>query len=389
MQTTAHHIALNAHLLTAQSGYRSAGINGYIANLLRALPEADPSLGYTVFVGAQAHLPAHPRMRVCRSRWDTSAPLRRIAWEQIAQPLALARERPALLHALAFVSPLLNPTPSVVTVYDLSFVHYPQRLPAARRLYLRLLTRWSCARARRVIAISRSTAQDLAQTFGLAPDKIDVALPGVSARFTPQPVEAVRAFRARRGLPKRFLLFVGTLEPRKNLPVLLRAYAQLPACDRAEMHLVVAGARGWMADEIFDTLEQLKLGESVHMPGYVPADELPLWYNAAEALVYPSVFEGFGLPVLEALACGTPALVADASSLPEALGGGGLRLPPHDVAAWREALARAIHDPDWRAEARVRGLEHAARFSWARTATQTVASYRRALGETAAGETNE
>ena len=383
MQTTEHHIALNAHLLTAQSGYRSAGINGYITNLLRALPEADPALHYTLFVSEQSRPPSHPRVQIRRSRWDTAAPVRRVLWEQVAQPLALMRERPALLHALAFVSPVLNRTPSVVTVYDLSFVHHPERLPAARRLYLRLLTRWSCARARRVIAISRSTARDLVQTFGLSPAKIDVALPGVGAHFAPQTPDAVAAFRARRGLPERFLLFVGTLEPRKNLPVLLRAYAQLPARDRAAVHLVLAGARGWMTDAIFATLEQLNLGDTVHFPGYVPAEELPLWYSAADALVYPSVFEGFGLPVLEALACGTPALVADASSLPEALGEGGLRLPPHDVAAWRDALARAMHDADWRAEARARGLQHAARFSWARTAAQTVASYRRALeGET-------
>ncbi len=389
MHTTKHHIALNAHLLTARSGYRSAGINGYIANLLRALPEADPTLRYTYFVGAQAQLPVHPRVQVRRSAWDTTAPARRLLWEQLAQPLALARERPSLLHALAFVVPLFGHTPSVVTVYDLSFVHHPERLPAVRRLYLRLFTRWSCARARRVIAISQSTAQDLQQTFGLPSDKIDVALPGVGAHFAPQPAGAVAAFRARRGLPKRFLLFVGTLEPRKNLPLLLRAYALLPDRDRAEVHLVLAGARGWMVDAIFETLEQLGLGESVHLPGYVPAEELPLWYSAAEVLVYPSVFEGFGLPVLEALACGTPALVADASSLPEALGDGGERLPPHDVIAWRDALARAIHDPQWRTKARARGLQHAARFSWARTAAQTVASYRRALGEAVAGEITE
>ncbi len=387
MQTTEHHIALNAHLLTAQSGYRSAGISGYIANLLRALPAADPALRYTVFVGPQARVPPSPRIRVRRSRWDTGAPLRRIVWEQLAQPLALARERPTLLHALAFVTPVLGRTPSVVTVYDLSFVHYPERLPAARRLYLRWLTRRSCARARRVIAISRSTARDLTQTFGVPPDKIDVALPGVGEHFKPQSAEAVAAFRARRGLPERFLLFVGTLEPRKNLPLLLRAYAQLPARDRAAVHLVLAGGRGWMAEDIFTTLEQLRLGDTVHFPGYLPAEELPLWYSAADALVYPSVFEGFGLPVLEALACGTPALVADTSSLPEALGDGGMRLPPHDAAAWRDALARAIHDPEWRAEAGTRGLQHAARFSWTRTAAQTVASYRRALAETPAGET--
>lgn len=374
------HVSLNAHLLSAQAGYRSAGINGYIYNLLRALPDADPDFRYTVFAGPQSQPPAHDRLAVRRAAWNTESPLRRILWEQIAQPLALRRAHPDLAHGLAFVSPLLSRVPSVVTVYDLSFVHYPDRLPAARRWYLRLFARWSCGRARRVIAISHSTARDLAQTFGLPPECIDVAAPGVGEQFVPLPREDVERFRARKGLPDRFLLFLGTLEPRKNLPVLLRAYAQLAAEDRVATHLVLAGGVGWMADEIFAAIEAHDLSGTVHLPGYVPADELPLWYNAAEALVYPSVFEGFGLPVLEALACGKPALVSDASSLPEAVGDGGLCLPPDDVGAWAAALARAMHDAQWRAEAGARGRARAARFTWAETAAQTVASYRRALG---------
>lgn len=384
MHADSIHIALNAHLLTAQAGFRSAGINGYIYNLLRALPAADPALRYTAFVGQQGQPPQHARLAVRRASWHTERPLARILWEQLVQPAAVARTQPDLLHALAFVSPVLARTPSVVTVYDLSFAHYPQRLPAMRRVYLRLFTRWSCARARRVIAISQSTARDLHMTLGIAAHKIDVAPPGVGEQFAPLPQADIAAFRAQKGLPERFLLFLGTLEPRKNLPVLLRAYAQLPAADRAHVHLVLAGGQGWMADAIFATIEQYDLGATVYLPGYVPADELPLWYNAAEAFVYPSVFEGFGMPVLEALACGTPVLVSDVSSLPEAAGDAGLRLPPDDVPAWTNALTQVIGDAAWRAESRAQGLAHAAQFTWARTAAQTVASYRRALGERAA-----
>jgi glycosyltransferase involved in cell wall biosynthesis len=371
------HVALNAHLLTAQAGYRSAGINGYIYNLLWALPDADPSISYTLFTGSQGQPPIHARLRVRRARWNTQPPARRILWEQLIQPAALQQAQPDLAHALAFVSPIFSRVPSVVTVYDLSFVHYPALLPAARRLYLRLFTRRSCRRARRVIAISRSTARDLIETFGISPDKIDVAVPGVGAGFEPLPAPDVAAFRVRKGLPERFLLFLGTLEPRKNLPVLLRAYARLPAADR--IHLILAGGKGWMFDEIFRAVETHGLADRVHFPGYVPAEELPLWYNAAEALVYPSVFEGFGLPVVEALACGTPVLVSDVSSLPEAAGDTGYRLPPDDVDAWTAALAHVIRDPAWRAEAGQRGRAHAARFTWANTAALTVASYRRAL----------
>ncbi|MBN2303912.1 MAG: glycosyltransferase family 4 protein [Anaerolineae bacterium] len=382
MQT---HIGLNAHLLTAQAGYRSAGINGYIYNLIQALPDVDPSFSYTVFTGSQGQPPAHSRLMPRRTRWSTQSPACRILWEQVVQPVALVRARPNLLHALAFVGPVLSRVPLVVTVYDLSFVHYPDRLPAARRLYLRFLTRQTCQRARRVIAISHSTARDLAATFGIPPGKIDVAAPGVGADFHPLPPAEVDAFRQREGLPDRFLLFVGTLEPRKNLPVLLRAYAQLPASDRAAVHLILGGGKGWMYENVFRTIEALDLGDRVHVPGYLSAEDLPLWYNAADALVYPSVFEGFGLPVVESLACGIPALVSDVSSLPEAVGDTGCRsgccLPPDDVDAWTGALARAIHDESWRDETGEQGRAHAARFTWSQTAAQTVASYRRALNQ--------
>ena len=376
MQT---HVGLNAHLLTARPGYRGAGINGYIYHLIQALPEADPAFYYTVFTGDQAQSPAHKRLEVRRTPWNTEKPLRRILWEQIVQPAALWSSGLDLYHAMAFVSPVLSRVPSVVTMYDLSFVHYPEVVPKARRLYLRLLARRSCQRARRVIAISQSTARDVAASFGISPDKIDIAVPGVSDQFRPMLSFDVEAFRQRKGLPERFLLFVGTLEPRKNLPMLLRAYAQLPAFDRAAVHLVLAGGRGWMYQEIFRTIDEYDLGDTVHLPGYLPPDELPWWYNAAEAFIFPSLFEGFGLPVVEAMACGTPVLVSDVSSLPEAAGDTGLLLPPQDIDAWTEALALAIRDPAWREDAGRRAQLRALDFTWANTAAQTIASYRRAL----------
>lgn len=372
-------IALNAHLLTAQAGYRSAGVNGYIYNMLRALPAADPALNYTVFTGRQGNPPELARLTARRTRLSTARPLYRLAWEQLIQPVALARLRPDLYHAMAFVAPVMNRVPTVVTVYDLSFVHYPDRLPAARRWYLRLLTARSCHHARRVIAISQSTARDLSATFGITPDKIDIAVPGVGEQFQPLPAPEVTAFRQRARLPDRFLLFLGTLEPRKNLPVLLQAYARLTATTRRAVHLVLAGGKGWMYDDIFRQVKQLDLADTVHFPGYLPAEELALWYNAADVFVYPSVFEGFGLPVVEAMACGTPVVVSDVSSLPEAAGDTGYRLPPDQPDAWTEALAHVVRDAGWRAREGQRGRAHAARFTWANTAAQTVASYRRAL----------
>jgi glycosyltransferase involved in cell wall biosynthesis len=368
------HVGLNAHLLSAETGYRRAGIHGYIRHVLEHLPAIDPAWRYTVLVGdgeAPAGLP------IRRSRLRTGQPLRRIAWEQFVQPWQLGTFD--LINELAFVAPLIMSRPFVVTVYDLTFIRYPQRLPRARRWYLRLLTGISCRRARRVIAISQSTADDLVTLLGVPRSRIDLAIPGVDPDFRPLPPADVARWREQRGLPRRFMLFVGTLEPRKNLPLLLRAYAGLPPGDRAACHLVLAGGNGWMFNEIQRTIEQHGLAETVHLPGFVPEDELMWWYNAADALVYPSVYEGWGMPVTEAMACGKPALVSDVSSLPEAVGDTGLRLPPDDVAAWTEALACCIRDTAWRTDQGERARLRTARFTWRQAAAQTVESYRKAL----------
>ncbi len=368
------HIGLNAHLLSAQPGYRSAGIHGYIDGLLRHLPAAVPSdWQLTAFVGA-ANPTQIDGMTMRRSRMDTEAPLRRILWEQAFQPFALGGID--LYHALAFVAPLALTKPSVVTIYDLSFIHYPERLPAARRLYLRLLTGLTCRRARRVLAISQSTARDLTATLGIPPEKIEVAAPGYDpALFHPLPSEQIAAFRQAKNLPERFWLFVGTLEPRKNLPVMLEAYAAL----KRPPALIIGGGKGWDYEPIFAAVARFKLEDRVQFVGFIPPGELAIWYNCAEAFLYPSVFEGFGLPVLEALACGTPVVVSDASSLPEVVGKAGIRVPPQDVAAWVEALRRA-QDDGWRRMAREQGFSEAGRYSWQSTARQTAAAYRKALG---------
>lgn len=370
------HIGLNAHLLSGKAGYRSAGIHGYIYHTLANLAAAAPDdWRFTAMVGGKNAL-SFDRITMRRAGFDTESPLHRILWEQLAQPGQLNDFD--LYHALAFVSPVLLTKPSVVTVYDLSFLHYPQVLSASRRLYLRLFTALSCRRARRVIAISHSTARDLTDSLGVPAEKIDVAVPGYdTATYNVLPREQVEAFRKRENLPKRFWLFLGTLEPRKNLLMLLEAYAALPPSER--LPLILAGGKGWDYEAIFSAVERYNLVKEVQFPGYIAVDALPLWYNSAEAFIYPSVFEGFGLPVLEAMACGTPVIVSNASSLPEVAGNAGMCLPPQDVQAWIEGLRRAYADPNWRTQAREDGLQEAGRFSWQQTAQAAVASYRKAL----------
>ncbi len=368
------HIGLNAHLLSGQAGYRSAGIHGYIYNTLAHLAaEAPADWQFTAMVGA-ANAAKFPNITMRRARYNTESPLQRIFWEQLMQPAQLGQFD--LYHALAFVAPLWLNTPLVVTVYDLSFMHYPQVLTAARRLYLRLFTHLSCHRARRVIAISESTARDIAATLDILTDRIDVAAPGYDPQvYRPLPAADVAAFRQQKNLPERFWLYVGTLEPRKNLVTLLEAYARLSQ----RLPLILGGGKGWQYDDIFATIERHQLGEDVSWIGYVPAAELPLWYNCAEVFVFPSVYEGFGLPVLEAMACGTPVMVSAASSLPEVVGTSGLALPAHDIDAWTTALELAQNDANWRGQASQQGYQEAQRYRWQATARQTLRSYTCAL----------
>ena len=369
------HVGVNAHLLSLAEGYRSAGINWYIYHLLCHLPEADSRIDYTLFLSERRYAAA-PGVHVQLSRLPTHRPWARIVWEQVAQPGIVSRMGVDLVHEPAFVGPLASACPFVVTIHDLSFLFYPQGFRTLNRLYLKLFTRWSVQRARRIIAVSESTKRDLAQQYGISPARIDVVYNGVDSSFRPLPAAEVAAFKAERGLPERFILFVGTLEPRKNVVRLIEAYARL-AEDRPPLMLV--GGKGWLYDEIFALVEALNLADQVRFVGYVPAQDLPLWYNAADLFVYPSLYEGFGLPPLEAMACGTPVITSTASSLPEVVGQAGLLVDPTDAEALTAAMEQVLASTGMQEKMRMAGLAQARSFSWQETACRTVASYRQAL----------
>lgn len=383
MKKRSVHVGLNAHLLSRQAGYRGAGIHTFILQLVQHLPADGPvaeEMRFTIFTG-QGRLDAHqaPARRVRTTRWPTERPIVRIAWEQLAQPLALHRSGVDLLHSLAFVSPLVTPCPAVVTVHDLSFMHFPKRFQPAKRLYLRAMTRVSCRRARRVIAVSQATADDVTRLIGVPPGRIDVIPHGVDhARFRPLPPDQVAGWRQASGLPSHFILFVGTLEPRKNLTRLIEAFAQVRTKD-PQLKLVVAGGKGWYYGEIFDRVQTLSLAEAVIFPGFVPPEELPLWYNSAAAFIYPSTYEGFGLPLLEAMACGTPVVAANTSCLPEVVADAGLLVSPDDPDDMALALIHLLSDAGRRAELSERGKARAQKYTWQATATATVSTYQRAL----------
>ena len=373
------HIGLNAHLLSLSRNYRGAGINSYIYHLLSNLGQIDSGYRYTVFLSDRRFV--DEQLRLHRTRWPTHRPVIRILWEQLIQPIALRHQGVDLLHAMAFAGPLVTPCPFVVTIYDLSFYRYPEAFRPWNRLYLSIFTALSARRARRVIAISESTRRDVVRMLGVPHDRVDVAYCGVDEIFRPLPAAEVTTFRQERALPDHFILYLGTLEPRKNIQKLIQAYGQWRTMEPGIPKLVAAGGKGWYYDQIFAEVESLGLTGEVIFPGYVMQQELPWWYNAADLFVYPSRYEGFGLPVLEAMASGTPVVTTHVASLPEVAGDAALLVSPDEEGQLIEAMRRALSDESLRQEMINKGLAHAADFTWARTAQQTVDIYHRALGK--------
>jgi glycosyltransferase involved in cell wall biosynthesis len=297
----------------------------------------------------------------------------------LAAPVALRRERIDVWHAMAFVAPVLSPCPTVVTVLDLSYLRFPEAFKSPNRLYLKWMTRISVRRARAVIAISESTRQDVISLLGVPAGRVHCVYCGVDPSFRPLPVPEVESFRREKGLPERFVLSLSTIEPRKNVVTLVDAFAELVTLApdvTAGVCLVIAGGRGWLAAPVYARVEELGMQDRIRFTGYVPEGEKRLWYNAATCFCYPSLYEGFGLPPLEAMACGVPVVTSDASSLPEVVGDAGLTVPPRNTAALAEALHRVLSDPGLHADLAHRSLSRAQRFSWAEAARQTAQIYR-------------
>ena len=307
-------------------------------------------------------------------------PWRGAVWLSQALCLPLDRLLPqaTLFHATEHLLPYLRHTPTVLTVHDLIFERLPEHHKAMNRIYLRQAMPLFCRRATAIIAVSESTRRDLVALYGLPSTKITVIPEAAAPHFRPQSIEQIARVRDRLALPPRYLLTVGTIEPRKNLSRLVDACGPLFRDGNVDA-LVIVGGRGWLTKEFFAHLERSPWRERVILPGYVPDEDLPAVYACAALCVQPSLYEGFGLPVLEAMACGAPVCAADTTSLPEVGGDAARYFPPTDVEAITEAMRAVLGDASLAAELRRRGLERAAQFSWERTASETLALYRHLL----------
>ncbi len=366
------HVAVDARL----TGYTAAGIARYTWELADALASMAPEHRFTWLGSRHKALPfsVAPDQRRLRRATLLTPPHHR--WEQLTLPLELLRTRPNLLHSPDFIPPFRRWCPAVITIHDLGFLLFPETLTDESRRYYGQVGR-AVRSAERIIAVSHSTACDLAERLGVT-SRVRVIHNGIGAEFRPRTAAEVAAARRQYGLDKPYILFLGTLEPRKNVVTLLRAFRAVRA--RHDVQLALAGRRGWLYQPIFDEIERLGLGRDVRIIDNARADRFPALYSGASAFAYPSLYEGFGLPPLEAMACGTPTAVADTSSLPEVVGDAALLHPPTDHLALAEALLRLLEDETLRADLRRRGLARATRFTWQEAARQTLDVYKEALG---------
>ncbi len=381
-------IGLDGKILTLRAG----GTGRYAINLTRAmLAEAAahrPDLDFVIFTGPQT---SRDVMAEFQGAYDEcflgarSSVIRSLT----LVPAALRRLGIDVFHGMDHVGiPLVGRTGKyVVTVHDVIPLILPETFTPRHRMVVRMALARVRRKAHRVLVPSRAVKRDVVRLLNLAEGRVTVTPEGCEPRF--RPVEAgaaLRAVAARYGLPPRYVLAVGTLEPRKNLTTLLRAFARLRRAGDVDpaLRLVLAGARGWLDEPVFDAVRSLGLEDDVRFPGFIDDDDLPAVYGGAALFVFPSLYEGFGLPLLEAMACGVPVVTSNVSSMPEVAGDAALLVDPRDVDGLAAAIARVLRDGALRDRLRGAGIARARRFSWTVTARQTLDAYASLARERAA-----
>jgi len=365
-------IAIDAHAVGAKLG----GNESYAINLIEALAQIDSANSYTIYVTTdEARDRFHQRWPNFKVRSTLPhTPLIRI-------PLTLSaelRKHPVDVLHVQFTAPPFCPCPVVVSIHDLSFEHLPQTFNRRSRTQLRLTVRHSARRAARILSLSEHTRCDIMATYGIEAERIKAIPLAAPEHFAP--VDDNRELQRVRhiyGIDGDYILSVGSIQPRKNLARLIKAYASLRG-DRSAAKLpklVLVGKCAWLYDETLRALEESGVKESVVLTGYVPEADLPALYTGALCFVYPSYFEGFGLPPLEAMKCGAPVIVGNKTSLPEVVGDAALTVDPFDIDAIAEAIKLLTNNSQLREELSVKGQKRAAAFDWQETARKTLMVY--------------
>ena len=365
-------IAIDGRALTVS---RTGG-GCYTYHLLRKLLERDEDNRYVLCAHKPVMFaPGAANLDVKINRFPLG-----VLWQQAGLPYILMKERVDLFHSPLFTIPFCLPCPAVITIFDLTPLLFPQFHNWKVRLSLKYTMGLSARRARKVIAISESTRRDILKHLPVDESKVVVIYPGVSSSFHPGDSANREQTRQKYAGGARYILHVGTLEPRKNLGFLIDMYDLLRKRESSlNLHLVLAGGKGWGYDNLFRKAAELGIEDRVHFAGYVDSDELPCLYRAAEVLVYPSLYEGFGLPVLEAIASGLPVVVSSNSSLPEVVGDAGQVIRGWNAEEWAGAIHSIIADGPLRERAISKGIVQARKFSWEKCADEMLKVYMEAV----------
>lgn len=373
------HIGIDAHAIGARQG----GNETYISNLIKSLAEIDGDNLYTIYL-ANAGAAAQWRESFTNRYKNFRVRLLPPPTPLVRVPVYLSYElfrRPVDVLHVQYTAPPFCRIPVVVTIHDLAFERMPETFTRRGSFQLKLTVRRTAKKAARIATVSEYSRQDLLDIYKLPPEKVVVTYNGVESIFTPQPSVPNEAEEIRRrfGVSRDYLLAVGSLQPRKNMVRLIRAYARLRS-EREDFtaQMVVVGRKLWLASEIFDEVKRQRWADDVILTGYVADEDLPPLYRAARAFVYPSLFEGFGLPPLEAMACGTPVVTSDVSSLPEVTGDAALLIDPTDEQALANALIEIVNNERLRAELREKGIAQAKKFAWRDAAEKTLRLYQEA-----------
>ncbi len=366
------HIGIDAHAIGARLG----GNETYIRNLIEALAKGDHVNRYTLyFVNREAA--SEWRGRCERFTVRLLPPPTPIVRVPIALELELRRRPVDVLH-VQYTAPTFCPVPIVATIHDLAFEHLPEMLTRRGRAQLKFTVRRTARRAARIATVSEFSRQDIIRTYGIAPEKVGVTYNGISPIYRTEPESADEAteLRKRYRIRGQYLLAVGSVQPRKNLMRLIRAYDTLRArCPGLQIQLVLVGRHLWLFREVVREAARHAHAEDIVMTGYVPEKDLPALYRNATAFVYPSLFEGFGLPPVEAMACGTPVITCDLSSLPEIVGSAAVLVNPYDEDEIATAIIRLLTDTALRRRLSADGVARARAFTWESTALKTLALY--------------
>jgi len=362
--------------------HQQAGIGRYTRGLVEALAKLGGKHEYVLFVAGGKSPSADFSVKVSNNLRIRRVPLSErfltIMWHRLRLPLPVDMFIGSVdvFHSPDYVLPPLRRGRKVVTIHDLSFIRYPEGAEPSLRQYLMQAVPDAVRRADLVLADSENTRQDIIELLGVVPGKVEVLYPGVDGRFSPlEDEELLGRVRELYDLSFPFFLSLGTLEPRKNLIFLLDAYAALRAAGEVSHKLVIAGERGWLYEGIFRRVKELSLEREVIFLGFVADENLPALYSLAEVFVFPSLYEGFGLPPLEAMACGTPVITSRSSSLPEVVGEAGLMVSSEDSDGLTQAMRRVLDDRALREDLARKGVRQARKFTWQASARKLLTIY--------------